>query len=143
MQQGIEERTIIVAVFLLKSNLNWHIDFIERKFNIKIESLSLYEIEGDDSDYLITFKLDIGENIDLKKHFNNATIINVKKGCLFSINGLNKLIEQESNCDIGNINHKAFKIDWYKYRNKLILSNSGGVSIKNIKKININDEKII
>ena len=143
MQQGIEERTIIVAVFLLKSNLNWHIDFIERKFNVKLESLSLYEIEGDDSDYLITFKLNTNKRIDLRKYFDNATIINIKKGCLFSINGLNKLIEQQSNCDRGNINHKSFNVDWHQYRNKLILSNREGLSIKNIKKIKINDEKML
>ena len=89
----------------------------------------------------MTFKLNIDKRINLREYFDNATVINVKGGCLFSINGLNKLIEQQSNCDRGNINHKSFNVDWYQYRNKLILSNRDGLSIKNIKKIKINDEK--
>lgn len=141
MQQSVKGKTIIVAVFLPKINLKWYVDLIEYKFDIKPQSLFLYEIENDNSEYLITFKLNTNKKVNLKKIFRNATIINVKEGCLFSINGLNKLIERQSDCDVGNINHKTFKIDWDKYRNKLILSNSEGLSIKNIKKIKINNVK--
>src|ERR1035441_5178423 len=89
-----------------------------------------------------TFKIKDDKKVDLKFHFDNATIVNIKNGCIFSINGLNKLIELEADCEQGNINYKNHKIDWESHKNTLILSNKNKLLIKGIKKIENIVEKV-
>jgi len=134
-------KNLLIASFVPKTNLDWFFKYVNDKFKIKRNEIFIYEIEDNDLDQLLTFKIRHDNNIDLKFHFNNATIVNIKNGCIFSINGLNRLIESESNCEIGNINYKCFKIDWEKYTNTLILSNKNTLIIKKIKKIDKINEK--
>lgn len=134
-------KNLLIASFVPKTNLDWFFKYLNDKFKIKRNEIFIYEIEDNDLDQLLTFKIRHDNNIDLKFHFNNATIVNIKNGCVFSINGLNRLIESESNCEIGNINYKGFKIDWEKYKDTLILSNKNTLIIKNIKKIDKINEK--
>ena len=134
-------KNLLIASFVPKTNLDWFFKYVNDKFKIKRNEIFIYEIEDNDLDQLLTFKIRHDNNIDLKFHFNNATIVNIKNGCIFSINGLNRLIESESNCEIGNINYKGFKIDWEKYTNTLILSNKNTLIIKKIKKIDKINEK--
>ena len=114
---------------------------MREKFNIERDFIFVYEICDNDLDYLITFKLKNDKKIDLKFHFNNATIVNIKCGCVFSINGLNRLIEDENGCDIGNINYGNHYVDWSKHCGELILSNKNKLSIKKIKKIKYDSNK--
>jgi len=132
-----EKKCMLIATFIPKSKVEWFIGYVNNKFNIKNEFIFIYEIDDNEFDYLLTFKLKNDKRIDLKFHFTNATIVNTKSGCIFSINGLNRLIEFENNCEIGNINYSNHQIDWEKYNGKLILSNKNQLSIKNIKKIQI------
>jgi len=136
-----EKKTMLIATFVAKSKLEWFINYINKKFNIKSEYVFIYEIDDNDLDYLLTFKLKNDKRIDLKFHFNNATIVNTKCGCIFSINGLNRLIEKESGCEIGNVNYGNHQINWVDYNGKLILSNKNSLSIKNIKKITFESNK--
>ena len=106
---------------------------------IKKENIFIYEISDNEDDYLLTFKLKNNKKIDLKFYFSNATIVNIKNGCIFSINGLNKLIELETNCEKGNVDYKNHKIKWNEYIDKLILSSKDKLLIKTIKKIKFND----
>jgi hypothetical protein len=134
-------KNIIIASFIPKTNLDWFIKYVNEKFKINEKNLFIYEIEDNELDYLLTFKLKKDKKIDLKQHFNNATIVNIKNECIFSINGLNKLIEMESNCEAGNINYKDYKVNWLEYKNKLILCNKKALIIKNIKKVEKNSNK--
>jgi len=137
-----EKKTMLIATFIPKSKVEWFIGYVNNKFNIKNEFIFIYEIDDNEFDYLLTFKLKNDKRIDLKFHFTNATIVNTKSGCIFSINGLNRLIEFENECEIGNVNYSNHQIDWKKYNGKLILSNKNQLSIKNIKKIEIKTELI-
>lgn len=133
-------KTLLIASFVPKTNINWFFQYVNDKFDIKKENVFIYEIEDNELDYLLTFKIKNSKKIDLKFYFSNATIVNIKNGCIFSINGLNRLIELETNCDKGNIDYKNHKINWEDYNNKLILSNKDKLLIKNIKKLNIISE---
>lgn len=133
-----QRMTMLIASFIPKDKLDWFVNFLQEKFNIKNEYVFIYEVEGNDSEYLTTFKLRKNKKIDLKVHFINATIVNIKNECIFSINGLNRLIEEETGSDIGNINYKTHEIDWSNYKNKLILCNKGKLLIKTLKKIKNN-----
>lgn len=136
-------KILLIASFIPKTNLSWTLKYLNEKFNIKSENVFIYEIENEECEYLLTFKVKKDKKIDLKFHFSNSTIVNIKNGCIFSINGLNRLIEYSIKGDIGNINYKNHTINWCDYKNKLILSNKNNLIIKNIKKINDNLEKSI
>ncbi len=135
-------KTLLVASFVPKITLSWFFTYLEERFKIKKNDIFIYEIENNDLDYLLTFKIKDDKKVDLKFHFDNATIVNIKNGCIFSINGLNKLIELEADCEQGNINYKNHKIDWESHRNTLILSNKNKLLIKGIKKIENIVEKV-
>jgi hypothetical protein len=135
------KKQILIASFVPKLNIEWFMKYLKEKFNIDREFVFVYEICGNDLDYLLTFKLKNDKKIDLKFHFNNATIVNTKSGCVFSINGLNRLIEEQNGCDIGNINYTNHYINWSEHCGKLILSNKNQLSIKKIKKIKLDFNK--
>lgn len=139
-----ETKTLLIASFVPKTNIDWFFQYVNEKFNIKKENIFVYEIENEPTDYLLTFKIKNTKKIDLKFHFSNATIVNIKNGCVFSINGLNRLVDlemaSEENKDVI-IDPINYKINWESYKNKLILSNKSNLIIKNIKKINVICEK--
>jgi hypothetical protein len=58
--------------------------------------------------------------------------MHVKNGCLFSINALNKLIDQEKDSLQPN---NEYVVDWNKYKDKLIIVTNGELSISNLTKI--------
>lgn len=129
---------ILVASFVPKMSINWFFKYLNEKFSINKENVFVFEIDKNDIEYLVTFKMKVTKKkLDLNFYFENATIVNIKNGCIFSINGLNRLIEKESGCDIGNVNYKNHDVDWNKYKDKLILCSCGKLNIKNIKKIRI------
>ena len=132
-------KTLLIASFVPKTNIDWFIKYLDNKFLIKKENIFIYEISNNEDDYLLTFKLKNNKKIDLKFYFSNATIVNIKNGCIFSINGLNKLIELETNCEKGNVDYKNHKIKWNEYIDKLILSSKDKLLIKTIKKIKFNN----
>lgn len=135
-------KALIIASFIPKTNIHWFFNYINENFELKKGNIHVYEIEENSDDYLVTFKVTKKEKIDLKFHFKNATIVNAKHGCIFSINALNRLIEKEANDDAEDINYERYKIDWDLYINKLLLCNKGNLVIKNIKKIDIFEKNL-
>ena len=129
------EKVILVATFIPLNNVEWFFKYLKEKFNIKKENVFVYEIKDNDLEYLLTFKIKSAKKINLKYYFQNYTIVNNKCGCIFSINGLNRLIERNSGCPIGNVNYDNHKVNWCEYTDKLILSNKNKLSIKDIKKV--------
>jgi hypothetical protein len=128
-------KALLIASFVKKQKIDWFFTYLNDKFGIDKKEVFIYEVEDNNTDYLLTFKIKSEERIDFKFHFSNATIVNFKNGCVFSINGMNKLIESTENCEIGNTNHKNYKVNWENYRGNLILSSKNKLSIKKIKKI--------
>ena len=58
--------------------------------------------------------------------------MHVKNGCIFSINALNKLIDQEKDNITPN---NEYVVDWNKYKDKLIIVTNGELTISNLAKI--------
>ena len=96
-----------------------------------------YQNLDDEAKLIITFKLKVPEDkhLDLKNLFPNAIIIHKKGDALYTINALNRMIEELSTDNIGNVDYKSIKIDWEKYQNKLILIDNRELAIWNIKRI--------
>jgi hypothetical protein len=89
-----------------------------------------YDIDTNQSEYLVTVKT-FDKDKFIKK-INNATVMHVKNGCLFSINALNRLIEKEKGEEVPN---NEYLVDWDKYKDKLIILTGGELSISKLSKI--------
>ena len=124
------ERGIIIGTFVKKKKILSFIETLRNDFNIKLDKVFIYTIDTNPREYLVTFKTFDKEKFI--KNLSNATVMHVKNGCLFSINALNKLIEQDKNNDKPN---NEYVVDWDKYKDKLIIITNGELSVSNLAKI--------
>jgi hypothetical protein len=129
------KKIIILASFIQPNKIDWFKDYLVNKFDVKKSEIYGYENELDKEKILVVYKLNLSDSkINLKLHFPNSVQVNKKSNCIYSINGLNKLIESE-NVGLVTNNHKNFKIDWEKYQNNLILTNKQELSISAINRL--------
>jgi len=124
------ERGVIIGTFIKKSKILSFIELIKNDFKINLEKIFIYSIDTNPREYLVTFKTFDKEKFI--KNLNNATVMHVKNGCLFSINALNKLIDNEKDSILPN---NEYVVDWEKYKDKLIIITNGELTISNLTKI--------
>ena len=131
------DKTILLASFIFPERLDWFTSYLSAKFNIPKDKIFGYKNLDDESKIIVTFKLTIpeGKHLNLKNLFPNAIMIHKKGNALYTINALNKLIEQSLGDDIGNIDYKSFIINWDEYQDKFILLNNKELAILNINRI--------
>lgn len=131
------EKHLLLVSFIYPNKLDWFLNHLQEKFKIDKNTVIIYENIDDKSKIIVTFKIIVpqGERIDIKTLFPNSITVHKKANTLYTINALNKLIEQENKDLVGNIDHKSIKIDWNKYQNKLILLKKQELTILNIKRI--------
>ena len=125
------ERGIIIGTFVKKNRILSFIETLKNSFGIRLDKLFIYSIDTNKREYLVTFKTFDKERFI--KNLENATVMHVKNGCLFSINALNKLIERDN--EGSDLPNNEFVVDWDKYKNKLIIITNGELSISNLSKI--------
>jgi hypothetical protein len=125
------ERGIIIGTFVRKNKILSFVETLKNDFNIKLDKVFIYSIDTNPREYLVTFKTFDKEKFI--KNLNNATVMHVKNGCLFSINALNKLIERDN--EGSDKPNNEYIVDWDKYKDKLIIITNGELSISNLAKI--------
>jgi len=121
---------IIIGTFVKKNKILSFLETLRTSYGIRLDKVFVYEIDTNKFEYLVTFKT-FDKDKFIKK-IRNATVMHVKNGCLFSINALNKLIDQEKGDDVPN---NEYLIDWDKYKDKLIVLTNGELSVSNLNKI--------
>jgi hypothetical protein len=122
---------IIIGTFVKKNKILSFLETLKHRFKVNLDKVFVYSIDTNKYEYLVTFKTYDKERFI--KNLNNATVMHVKNGCLFSINALNKLIEKENeNSEKPN---NEYLIDWDKYKDKLIIQTNGELSLSNLSKI--------
>ena len=121
---------IIIGTFVKKNKILSFLETLRAGYGIKLDKVFVYEIDTNQLEYLVTFKT-FDKDKFIKK-ISNATVMHVKNGCLFSINALNKLIDQEKGDDKPN---NEYVVDWDKYKDKLIILTGGELSISKLTKI--------
>lgn len=121
---------IIIGTFVKKNRILSFLETLRIEYKIKLDKVFVYLIDTNQLEYLVTFKT-FDKDKFIKK-ISNATVMHVKNGCLFSINALNKLIENEKGDDKPN---NEYLIDWDKYKDKLIILTNGELSVSNLTKI--------
>ena len=127
-------KIITLASFVDNDKVEGFSSYIFKRFRITKEKLFSYTSPQEEGKTILTFRLYLreGKKINTKSFFP-TTIITHKKGeCFYTINALNKLIEQESKSEEGNLNYRDYKIDWDKYQNKMLITKDKELSIIDI-----------
>lgn len=130
-------KTILLASFIFPERIDWFLSYLEAKFDISKNKVFCYKNLDDEAKVILTFKITIQETnpLNLKNLFPSAVPIHKKGDALYTINALNKLIEEKHPDSLGNINYKDIKIDWSNYQNKLILINDDDLIFFNIERV--------
>lgn len=130
-------RNILLASFLFPERIEWFLGYLNNKFGISKDKVFIFENLDDPSKVIVTFKFVITSNkkTNFKSLFPNAILVHKKGNCIYTINALNKLIEEISNGSTGNIDYKSIKINWEDYQGKILLANENILKISSIKRI--------
>lgn len=119
---------ILIGNFVQKNKILAYMEYLNSRFKIKFHKMFVYTINGNQDEYLVTFKANSKE--PYIRDIYGATIMHVKNGCLFSINALNRLINKLN----GSVD-KEYKLDWSLYQDKLIIITNNELVIEPILKI--------
>ena len=125
------DKLTLLCVFVRKERILSFLEMLKNRFNVKPFRVFVYNVEGNDMDYLVTFNTYHKDYIISR--LVGATVIHSKDGCFFSINALNNLpsddpaiISKEGN---------RVEVDWSKYKGCLVMTFNGELKIKKIDKI--------
>jgi len=131
------EKTVLLASFIFPERVEWFLGYLEAKFNITKDKVFCYKNLDDESKFIMTFKFVIpeGKRVNIKDLFPSSVPIHKKGNVFYTINALNKLIDQIMGDSVGNIDYKSYKIDWEQYQNKIILINNKQLSVLNIERV--------
>lgn len=114
------EKKLFLATFIYPKRVDLFISYLELKYKISKDKIYQYSIIEDPTTFVFTFKITISDskNYNLKDISSTAVPIHKKLNTFYTINALNKLIEEIS----PNIkDNKNVIINWENYENKLIL----------------------
>jgi hypothetical protein len=130
-------KDILLASFIFPERIDWFVNHLHNKFNIAKEKVFIFENLDDQSKVIVTFKFTVSttKRSNFKELFPNAILIHKKGNCIYTINALNKLIEEKCDGSLGNIDYKTIKIDWSEYDNKILLTNENNLNIYSIKRL--------
>lgn len=126
----MNNKSILIGTFVKRHKILGFLEFLKNKLFIDLERVFVYIIEDNKDEYLVTFRSTRQNRY--KYRIYDSTIMHVKNGCIFSINALNALIEQEKEGDQDN---KEYQLDWNKYHNKLLVVTNDELQIKDIEKV--------
>jgi len=129
-------RSIILASFVFPERLETFLNYLQKRFKLDRERIFIYDNIDDPITKIVTYKVFLkdGKKIDLKSIFPRTIIIHKKGECLYTINALNRLIEEENGLESGNIEYSKYELDWEKYQNKLVLTTQEGLVFNEIKR---------
>ena len=126
----MNNNSILIGTFVKKYKILGFLEFLKNKLSLNLDRVFVYVIEDNKDEYLVTFR-STRENKSYYRIYD-STIMHVKNGCIFSINALNALIDQEKENDQDN---KEYQLDWNKYHNKLLVFTNDELQIKDIEKV--------
>ena len=127
-------RSIILASFVFPERLETFLNYLQKRFKLDRERIFIYDNIDDPITKIVTYKLFLkdGKKIDLKSIFPRTIIIHKKGECFYTINALNKLIEEEYGLESGNVDYRSYELDWEKYQNKFIITTQEGLVLNEI-----------
>lgn len=126
----MNNNSIIIGTFVKKNKILTFLEFLRNKLSINIDRTFVFNVEGNEGEYLVTFSA--LKNNNYFQHLHDATVLHTKNGCLFSINALNMYIDNQTN---GNVNHCDFKVNWDELKDTLLITTNGNLKASKLYKI--------
>ena len=143
----MENKKLLLCSFLdienedYKEKINNFIDKLNQEYNIDKDDIFVIKNLTNEKQYLITyiFEYDIENKINFNLIYPGTIPIqkNRPTNTIFTINSLNRLIEQESGASKGNIDYKSVQVDWNHYINTCIILKDGDLMINKTRRIYI------
>lgn len=128
----MDKKSYILATFVERSKILSFLETLIKEHGIHTDKIYVYEVEGNQREFLTTIM--VHDKNKYANEFPNSSIMHFKRGCIFSINALNALVERE--CEANNMSNEQFVvIDWEKYRGKILTVSNGQLRIKKLSKI--------
>lgn len=124
----MQKKIILLATFVSPDYLDKFLLKLYKKFGVKKKSVFLFETE---EGLILTYRifLELGRKLDIRKELPKTIQIHKKGTTFFTINSLNRLIEQEFNLDGGNVDYSKYEIDWDKFENSMISLKNNNLKI--------------
>jgi hypothetical protein len=123
-------KNLLIATFVKKREILLFLGRLQREFSIQPRNVFVFDVEGNDFEYLTTFST-MNKDAYLGK-LEGSSVMHVKNKCIFSINALNKLIDS---INIDNVPSSEFRVPWDDYKDKLVIVKHGELKILKINKI--------
>ena len=121
---------IIIGTFVKKVKILSFLEFLHNRFKININKAFIFTVEDNDKEYLVTFS--VNRNNDIFPKLHDATVLHVKNGCLFSINALNKYIEQVKDEYTDNVD---YNVKWDDLKDILLITTNDMLKMPRLNKI--------
>ena len=130
----------LLGTFVVRDNLEKVFNLLEKGFKVEKKGVFIHETDEEDKVF-ITYKTHFSneERKDFKTRIKNSLPIHKKGTCFFTINGLNKLIEEVYELTPGNIKHSEYQIKWTNYSNKLIMIKENKLHILPLNRVFLDD----
>lgn len=125
------DKLTLLCVFVRKERILSFLEMLRNRFNVKPFRVFVYNVEGNDMEYLVTFNTYHKDYIVSKLY--GATVIHSKDGCFFSINALNKLPKDDP--AIISRQGNRIEVDWSMYNGCLVMTFNDELKIKKLEKI--------
>lgn len=128
-------KIITLASFVYIDKIESFKNYLVKRFKINTNNIFQYSYI-EDNKKIITYRVPVKDNgkVDISTIFPPTIIVHKKGECFYTINALNKLIEEINGLENGNINHSEYKINWDDYQNKIIIIKNDQLKIIDIDK---------
>ena len=110
----------LFCTFTTLDGLEGLVSSLSSKYSIMYNKMFALYIKSND-EYVLTYNVDQGNISEIP---DNTILVHRKKesNTLYTINALNQLVREEN----GGVLDKTFVIDWQKFKNSIILTNTEG-----------------
>ena len=115
-------QTQLLCTFTTRESLQETLQKIRETYTIVYNFIYVLQNKSDLDELFVTFNIDTTKRPE--KSLPNTILVHRKKqsNTLYTINALNELIKEENN----GILDKKFMIDWNKFKNSIIVTNTEG-----------------
>lgn len=116
-------RTQLLCTFTTREELQDTLQQIRETYHIVYNYIYVLQNKSNLSELFITYNIDT--SIRPTYPLKDTILVHRKKqsNTLYTINSLNELVKEEN----GGVLDKSFEIDWNKFKNSIIVTNTDGV----------------
>jgi len=115
-------KTQLLCTFTTKGDLQTTLQEIRERYHVVYNYIYVLQNKSNLEELFITYNIDTAYKPE--RQLENTILVHRKKqsNTLYTINALNELVKEEN----GGVLDKNFMIDWEKFKNSIIVTNTEG-----------------